>query len=601
MATCIDRLGPGPDNILCSLGHCVDYQQSSAMHSICNCQDFNGNRIPNCDPKDNLYPVQSGECYNSNTDTWEPVDSRTCGQRGWPWYFRTCYCCCSCFASSTPVADPQGFKAIGDYNVGDQVLTAFRTSQDWTWQPETVQFSSGSPATTDSGPTAGNLMLMIEYGEGKSLIATPNQLFAVADGKLKRADQLAPGDDSLVGEDGSGVSIGRISSGYYKGPVHHIATDMVTYEEFTGSLDGHLINTNGVVAGDYLLQLFQDTPKMAPNLDTSAPTIGTPAYQELHANLVVKPYVVGADHEVVGAEYAAPEFFTAHGDSSTSAPAGALSLFTERQEAMLLDPDIPKRGFSDSTNMQQVSYFTTLLSGFFPDVEIVMDWESVHPNVYGYQADGKSTVLIGGELLRLGPLYGPAMAIAIGFGVAAATSDQASLGRALYDGTSWVLVTALGPYWAETVQAGLAQFSLLLTALAGKETSPTDEPGLGASCLLDVINAAVSGDIVPSCAGGDTLALSRASYTDGAVQATFNTELAAGPAGDPANYAVSPGGTITRVELNQENPTIVTIRCDLAKNSPTPITTYVLTVLHLTGLDGSTLNPLKRSAAFKVS
>jgi hypothetical protein len=595
MTTCVDSLGPG--HLLCPTDHCDEYQGTSNFHRICNCVDWQGNRVPNCDPKDNLYPVQTGECYNPETKEWRSGTSQACAQLGLPWYFATCYCCCSCFAASTPVADPQGFRPIGDYLIGDEVLTAFRTGDSWTWQPATVQYSNGSPATTATGPGVGNLMYLIEYGTKQSVLATPNQLFLLPDGKLRRANQLTPGTDSLVGVNGTPVAIGRISTGFYKGPIHHIATQMVSYGDFSGKIDGHLINTNGVVAGDYLLQVFQDTPKMRANLDQNAPTIGTDAYRQQNPNLVVKPYVVGTEQEVVGAEYATPEFFTLHGDSNQSAPAGALSLFSERQEAMLLDPDIAKRGFSDSTNLHQVSYFTKLFGAFYPDVDIVLDWESVHPNVFGYQDDGKATVLVGGELLRIGALYGPAMAIALGFGVAAASIDESSLGRALYDGVSGVLADVLGPYWIETVHAGLQQFSPVLTALAAKETDQTsDDTGLSADCLLAVIDAAVSGDMVPGCAGGDTLALKGAEYADGTVRATFNTELDPATANVADNYAVSPGGVITGVLLDEKNPTSVSISCELTAGK-----SYVLTVLNLTSADGSTLNPLARSAAVKAS
>jgi hypothetical protein len=494
------------------------------------------------------------------------------------------------------VEAPSGFRAIGDYQVGDQVLTASRSGDSWVWKPDVVQYSNGSPATADPSPTAGNVMLLVEYGDGKQLIASPNQLFTLADGKLKRADQLAPGHDRLAGRDGGTVQIGRITSGYYKGEVHHIATEMVAYGDFDGSLDGHLINANGVVAGDYLLQIYQDTNKLKPYIESSAPAMGTPAYANRYPDLVVKPYVVGPGLEVVGAEIAAPEFFTAHGQRSIPVPVGALALFTERQEALLLDPDMPRRGFTDATNRQQVAYFAKLFGAFYPDVEIVLDWDSAHPNVFGYQADGKPGVLIGGELLRLGPLYGPAMALAISFGVAAATTDPSSPGRAVYDGVAGLLRTVLEPYWAETVQDGQGQFAPLLAALARKEADlQPEEGGLGARCLAEVIDAAVSGLDMPGCAGGDTLALLGAAYADGVVTARFSTELNPETGDQPANYAVSPDGVITGAYVDSKDLTTVNIACDLAAGS------YVLTVQDLTAADGSTLNPLRRSAPFKVS
>ena len=607
MSSCVDTLGPGPDNILCPTNHCDAYQVTSAFHGVCNCVDWQGNPIPDCNPKGSLYPVQTGECYNPDTKEWSLVNAQECANKGLPWYFRTCYCCCTCFAADTRLNAPDGFRAIGSYVVGDDVLAADRSGDGWTWSPQTVQFSSGSPVTADPGPTSGNIMIYLEYGtEGRFLIATPNQLFALVDGKLRRADQLVPGTDQLSDPGGAPVAINRLTTGYYKGAIHHVATEMVNYDRFTGSLDGHLINTNGVVVGDYLLQLFQDTPKMAPHIEQSLPILGTPAYAEQHPDLVVKPYVVGADHEAVGAEYSTPELFTQHGESVDQIPDAAIALFTPRQEAMLLDPDIPKRGFSDTTNEQQVDYFVKLLAGFYPDVTISYDWNSVHPNVYGYQVDGKQTVFLGGEFLRLGPLYGPAMAIAIGFGVAAA-SGEATAGQALFLGVSGVLLDALGPYWTETITAGAAQFHALLLALEGKEYhAPADPDGVSAKCLGEIIGAALSGMDMPTCAGGPTLRLNSVVYKpyqdgDGPGQQdmlvlSFNDELAEPSASDKTNYALSPTAVIDQVNPGEQDLTSVQVVVE-----PLTAGRYVLTVHDLIGANGNTLNPIASKAGFKVS
>jgi hypothetical protein len=505
MTTCVDTLGPPESgqepNVLCPQNHCEGFQYTSAFHRVCNCVDWQGNPIQNCLPKDNLYPVQTGDCYNPQTETWELVNSKKCTEMGPPWYFRTCYCCCSCLAAETPVADPGGFKALEDYAIGDEVLAAARSGDSWSWESKTVAFSSGSPATTSTGPRDGNITVCVEYGDGKWLIATPNQLFALPDGNLKRADQLAPSHDQLAGADGGAVPITRVSTGYYKGGIHHISTSMVPYDEFDGSIDGHLINANGIVCGDYLLQMFQDTKKMKPHIESSAPSIGTYAYSQAYPDLFVKPYVVGESDEVVGNEASIPDFVF-HGEPATDVPEGAASLFSRRQAAILLDPNIPKRGFSDKTNVQQFEWFAAVYQAFSPDVKITLDWENTSPNVYAWENEGGKNVLVGGELLRMGPLYGQAIAMALGFGVAAATGEAESVGQTLYEGIGAVMHETLGTYWMKTALAGQKQFDRLLAALAKEEGTSDIEGGLGATCLSEVVDAAVSGFDLPQCAGG---------------------------------------------------------------------------------------------------
>lgn len=223
-------------------------------------------------------------------------------------------------------------------------------------------------------------------------------------------------------------------------------------------------------------------------------------------------------------------------------------------------------------------------------MEIELDWESVSPNVYGYQVEGTPKVFVGGELLRIAPLYGPAMAVALGFGVMAATSDKENPGRALFDGVTQALFTVLGPYWGETVRDGQMQFQTVFDALAVKEREHRAEEGLTARCLGEVIDAAVSGYDMPRCAGSPTLAITGAHYHQGFVVAEFNTELEPTSAADPAHYAISPDGAVSQVSL-ESDLTRVRITMDLS-----PDGNHELTVRDLLGADGSTLNPQASSA-----
>lgn len=499
MTTCVDTLGPGA--VLCNTNHCDQLQETSAFHAVCNCRDWKGNPIPDCNPKNNLYPVQSGQCVNEKTNEWKNVTLRECSQMGLPWYWQICYCCCSCFASQTPVAAPAGFRAIEDFAIGDEVLAAAKSGGGWSWTPQTVQFSSGSPASAGMG---GNLMLSVVYGGEQVLIATANELFLLPDGKLKRADQLVPGTDSLVGEDGSSVAIDRILTGNYTGGVHHIATQVVSYRDFNGSIDNHLINANGVVVGDYLLQMFQDTDKMKPHIEPHAPVIGTREYAALNKDVIVKLGLAMAPGAAAALAQVSQPGFDPYEASATYIPPDAAALFSPAQEAMILDSDVPKRGFTDQTNVEQVRYYITLYRGFYPEVRVFLDWASTRPNVFAFEEYGQPTVVIAGEFLRLGPLYGPAMAAGIAFGIAGAMSigESMGVGAALYEGIAVLMLTAFDTAWNATVLPAQSQLDTVLAALAPGEGAAAEGVQLSALCLGNVIDAAISGEELPKCAGG---------------------------------------------------------------------------------------------------
>lgn len=595
MSSCVDTLGPGYE--LCNSNHCDSFQETSIFHATCCCVDWQGHTIPDCNPKNSNYPVQTFQCKNASTGEIQNISSQACSQLGSPWFWDTCYCCCTCFAANTPIAVPNGLMAIGDLLVSNQVMAAAGKPGAWTWTAQDVTFSAGTPAALPGTP--GNMMIFLSYGDNQSLIASRDQLFVMTDGLLKRADQLVPGTDMLIAADGSDpVKINLLASGYYLGAVHHIATSTPSYDEWDGSIDDHLINANGIVSGDYLLQMYQDTPKMAPNMtDPEAPDLGHADYKASNPGVSVKPFVVGESLQAAGTEVRAHNF-RAHAESEALIPAGAFQLFSPKQEVLLMDPSIPKRGFSDVTNVQMTNYYIKLFAGFYPNVHLYLDWESIHPNVFAFAQYGTPTVVIAGEFLRLGPLYAPAIAIALASGIASAAieANGADVGPSVYDGIGVVLQQALqgGNSLNETLSAGQAQFDSLLALLARLEKG--GEGPISANCLSQVIDAAISGDPLPECAGGPPvpLTLDSASYVDGALTINFSEPVDAGTALNPKNYQLTPGGSIIKLDMPAGVSASVTATVTLDPGE------YSLLVSGVSGADGDKLDPAHSSAVFTV-
>ena len=73
------------------------------------------------------------------------------------------------------------------------------------------------------------------------------------DGTMTRALKLMPGDQ-LMSADGSPDTVTSVAVGSYAKSIHHISTSS---GPATG-VDGHLIIVNGIVAGDFALQVSQD-------------------------------------------------------------------------------------------------------------------------------------------------------------------------------------------------------------------------------------------------------------------------------------------------------------------------------------------------------
>lgn len=132
---------------------------------------------------------------------------------------------------------------------GHPVLT-FTSPADWS--PTTV-----ASTQVTGGSTKQTMMVFVGCYEDGGVVVTPDHVFLLADLTLTRADRLKPGM-SLFGADGGPIEVRKVMTAEYEGDVYAIATAVSWNPE---SLAGRLLNTNGIVTGDYLLEThFQPAP-----------------------------------------------------------------------------------------------------------------------------------------------------------------------------------------------------------------------------------------------------------------------------------------------------------------------------------------------------
>jgi hypothetical protein len=255
---CLENIEKIPGAVMCPDQACLD--SKTYLHAICNCQP----------------PYQNGcvpppGCCLSTPSTAVLVYGRDPGP---------CYCCCGMADAAMAVAvDHTTFKPIHEFSVGDTVLVATKPDLS-AWEQVPVAFSSGT------GPGSDSPTIQIRYGDPSHpdvIITSSGQLFLVVGGKLKQASRLVAGRDQLVGADGAAVPIIDLIGGIAADTLHRIATS-------TGpatSLAGHLMVANGVMCGDYALQLG-NLEEAAPNLlvagHAGLPELGSAAYTQRYAN-----------------------------------------------------------------------------------------------------------------------------------------------------------------------------------------------------------------------------------------------------------------------------------------------------------------------------
>ncbi|NEO34970.1 MAG: hypothetical protein F6J90_01080 [Moorea sp. SIOASIH] len=527
-----------PFPLVCPQQHCQDHADISPIaHSRCRCIDANKKPIPNCNPKNYLQPYPSVICVNvDNPSESKPYRGRKCIKQGDSWYPLSCSCCCSCFAFNTKIAVPSGgFKFIQDFSVGNKVLTADLESQDngikLKWLTAKVSFSQGTGP--DSHQSA---MVYIHHGNDRSIIVTPDHLFLLPSGKLKRAEYLVPGKDQLVSDQGEPVPIHEVSIGEYEGGVHHIATN----KEFTGDISGHLLLSEGVVSGDFNLQIHADQLKekdLIVNHD-DLPKIGTSAYEKANTELATGHYAFfksQATPAVLPVESEATQSqaipvtatepqktvtslqkrkFYVHGTRVASIPE-TTAKFISSPQALDVSDNADRYSFSEvPTVNSMVKYILRLYGVFYQDIVFYHDIGRLEPNAYAFTQYGRKIVVVSGGLTRIKGLLQEGLSVIVSHLVTRLHKIEphdyngyTSVGMADY----YMLSTLGELYYGATANQvfakGLKQIEKTIfhniTPRNSRYESDPYSPSI--ETRLDAMDAAYAADFPPPGIGGPTL------------------------------------------------------------------------------------------------
>jgi hypothetical protein len=584
-----------PNAIVCSDQHCTNFSESDTFHGQC-ATNGSGNA---------LFPVSTAQCLDpSNGNLSEPtyVQSKwgnyyTCNS---PLQVQSCFCCCSCLAFGTPIATPGGVKAIELFNIGDSISVGSWDKSKLGWADGSVKFSSG----TDPG--SNSTMIFIELGEQRRIIATPDNLFLMSDGKLKRADRLVPTKDQILTADGGTLGVTAVLSGQWTKGLHHIATGM----EFTGSLDGHLINANGIVSGDYCLQINQHELIKMGLMDDPAttPALGTHEFAQAHSQLETARTHAKRSGEVHLLDGFTP--FTLVDE--VYIPDDAAKLFTDAQAQDIVSDPKRLRPVYDDSGFESMSYLIKLFKGFYPDINISIDKTNPDFNTYAFELYGMKHLVISGEILRMDGLFQEAYQFILAQGISRllgqkpmAANGFTYVGAADFYASSSVLrnVNYLAPsdFFNKVIQQIMMLFSYISAANADDNSADlANAPPVG--CRVASLNTGVFGGNVMPCACADLSLLSASTDSADAgnllLQLIFDKPVDPASVTDPYNFkfqSKDPSATLPTVlsagvsrQISQE--VVLQVQSPLDQE-------FTITVEDIVSVGGSILND-KNSATF---
>jgi hypothetical protein len=497
-----------------------------------------------------------------------------------------CYCCCSCFAYDTPIKVADDAYALSqDVKTGTFLLAA-GTSLDW--KRTQVTYGEGYEAP-DPHPM---YYVRYEYPEDKEtfreVIVTADHLFLMADDKLATVQDIRPGD-KLRRADGKTAAVLFSARGTYVGGIQTI--ELGTYDG--GSLDGHLINTNGIVTSDYSVQVFYvGAPKAQRDKVAAAVTkradgleIGTPDFHARYPSPAFEAFLADKKQWPGG-------FAPAPMEGIINVPPTAFRFLTELQEE-----DVYNNGEfyarSTTTPLGTALFLVEWFKAFYPDVIFLIDWANDRPNAYAWGADRQKLAVITGGLLRAKVLNRDGFALIMSMLIVRLQGQYACKGEigqmAVANVLRMLWQAGLYLYFVQpAVDEVKALYNLCKANGGGNPDDVCNDPSL--DCLIECYESGIMFRPLPACAKPKPryFTADRAQAASSSrVVVMFNDPVDPPSGSIVTNYTFDPEVPVSAAAVDKLDPKRVEIEVDKLQ----PARTYTLAVAHVQSVAAKTVSP----------
>lgn len=451
------------------------------------------------------------QCSSAHCGSIDTELNEVCKQSGWsvnhPVITRdangVCTCSCSCLAFGTPIQTAKDeYRAVEDFLVGDTVLAA---NADLKWSEHKVEFSQGT-----TGASVQKYTVLVVFGGGQFLAVTSDHVFMLADSSLKLASRLTIADQ-LIAPDGSPVPILSVHIGDYTAGFHHIATAKKAPDP---NLEGNLLNTNGVVSGDYSLQLYyrggEERGRFSADHE-ELPIIGSPEYVDAHGDACLHPPQEELEGVVMALDSArdrATTSFISASNTRLVIPEDAHGFLSEEEARSKANDRM--RPWNDPQAREWTEYLIDFHRFFYPSIVYHFDWSDDTVNAYAWVQNGVRHVAILGGLVRHFALELEGVALVLAHEIAHHYGGDPSFpggltceGQSDYYGVAVVMRRVwFGEDYATKADRGTQQ----MADFFGVPNSPTPPGGSAGcshpagACRIATYHSAVTLGGLPACA-----------------------------------------------------------------------------------------------------
>jgi hypothetical protein len=160
------------------------------------------------------------------------------------------------FANNTLISIPTGLKSIDNFKKGDAVSAIsvkFKKKKKKKFKVSSSEAKISFTANTSSSQSGAVVGIAIENLNIPNFVCSSHLPFLLSNGKYIRAHKLIPGQE-IVNKDGEFLKIENLVIANQKIDIHHISTNSI----WNNTPNGHLLLANGIVVGDYILELYLD-------------------------------------------------------------------------------------------------------------------------------------------------------------------------------------------------------------------------------------------------------------------------------------------------------------------------------------------------------
>ncbi len=501
-----------------------------------------------------------------------------------------CYCCCSCFAYNTPIqVSTEEFRLVQDLRVGDDVMVTGMEAKGW--EVKEISDTAGIAPGVKMDFMYYTVMSFDDSDVERHLITTADHLYIFLEGaehKLMPSQDLRPGF-KVLRADGGYATVQFSVPGEWSGGVKSISVG----EYHGGPLDGHILNSNGVLTADFAVQSWFysgeiDQKLLAKDPETPTPWPGSAAYvAQYHSERLVS--FLADDSQW-------PAAFKPLPPGLINVPVNANKFFTQ-QQADELFKTIPMVPFGNSYRLAMESWVFRLYRGFYPDVNFIIDWQNESPNAYYFSEFTEQYIVLTGGLARLDPIGIDAMSIVMSH-LLANRAGYTCVGEADYYGVYLYLREVwFGSRFFTVYTAGMSQLAPLFEALAGSRTGPDVCLDPSIKCRIEALEAGSAMQGVPGCAiPKPTFGVVSATASEDLTEVTvvFTRDLNVPSGSTPENYRLRPRTAVRSAYVPGSEPK--TARLTVAKLQPN--TTYSLLVRDVVDVDGEEISRKENQVTF---